>query len=66
MFDSGGQISGGPVIGAVGSAVSIRAALLAGAAVLVPAILCLIGMERKAKAAATDEPAAPVAAGERG
>jgi DHA3 family tetracycline resistance protein-like MFS transporter len=66
MFDSGGQITGGPVIGAVGGAVSIRAALLAGAAVLVPAILCLIGMERKAKAAARDEPAAPVAAGERG
>lgn len=66
MFDSGGQITGGPVIGAVGGVVSIRAALLAGAIVLVPAILSLIGMERKAKTAAADVPAAPVAAGERG
>lgn len=66
MFDSGGQIVGGPVIGAVGSVFSIRAALLAGAAVLVPAILFLIGMERKAKAADREEPRdEPVAAGER-
>jgi DHA3 family tetracycline resistance protein-like MFS transporter len=67
MFDSGGQITGGPVIGAVGSAVSIRAALLTGTAVLVPAILFLIGMERKAKTTDRDEPQDdPVAAGERG
>jgi DHA3 family tetracycline resistance protein-like MFS transporter len=65
MFDSGGQIVGGPVIGAVGSAFSIRAALLTGAAVLVPAILFLIGMERKAKAAAPEEDE-PITAGERG
>lgn len=30
MFDSGGQIVGGPVIGVVGNLVSVRAALLAG------------------------------------
>ncbi|HEX2143440.1 MAG TPA: MFS transporter [Glycomyces sp.] len=67
MFDSGGQIAGGPVIGAIGSAFSIRTAILTGAAVLVPAVLFLIGMERKAKAAAAGEPnAEPVKAAERG
>lgn len=50
MFDSGGQIIGGPAIGAIGTAFTLRAALLAGGAVLVPAILCLIGMGRKADA----------------
>lgn len=65
MFDSGGQIVGGPVIGAVGSAFSIRAALLTGAAVLVPAILFLIGMERKARTAASENPEdEPIPAGE--
>ncbi|MDA1362997.1 MFS transporter [Glycomyces luteolus] len=48
MFDSGGQIIGGPAIGAIGTAFTLRAALLTGAAVLVPATLCLIGMGRKA------------------
>ncbi|MCC3763422.1 MFS transporter [Glycomyces sp. TRM65418] len=67
MFDSGGQIVGGPVIGAVGSAFSLRAALLTGAAVLVPAILFLFGMERKAKTADRDEPRnEPITAGDRG
>jgi MFS transporter, DHA3 family, tetracycline resistance protein len=37
MFDSGGQIIGGPGIGAIGTLASIRAALLAGAAALAPA-----------------------------
>ena len=59
MFDSGGQIVGGPVIGAIGTAFTLRAALLAGAAVLVPAILCLVGMGRKTKAQDPDpEPVA--------
>jgi DHA3 family tetracycline resistance protein-like MFS transporter len=49
MFDSGGQITGGPVIGAIGTAFTLRAALIAGAAVLVPAALCLIAMGRKTK-----------------
>lgn len=67
MFDSGGQLVGGPVIDAVGSAFSIRAALLTGAAVLVPAVLFLFGMERKAKTADRGEPRnEPITAGERG
>jgi MFS transporter, DHA3 family, tetracycline resistance protein len=48
MFDSGGQIIGGPLIGTIGTAFTLRAALLAGGAVLVPAVLCLVGMGRKA------------------
>ncbi|GAA2147843.1 tetracycline efflux MFS transporter TetA(P) [Glycomyces algeriensis] len=48
MFDSGGQIIGGPVIGAIGTAFTLRAALLTGGALLVPAVLCLVGMGRKA------------------
>jgi MFS transporter, DHA3 family, tetracycline resistance protein len=47
MFDSGGQIVGGPVIGAVGTLASIRIALLAGAAALVPAIGCLAVASRR-------------------
>lgn len=42
MFDSAGQIVGGPGIGLVGNAVSIRAALLAGAAALAPAVALLL------------------------
>ena len=37
LADSGGQILGGPVIGVIGTIVSIRVALLAGAAALAPA-----------------------------
>ncbi|MEV3936700.1 MFS transporter [Glycomyces sp. NPDC049804] len=61
MFDSGGQIIGGPVIGAIGTAFTLRAALLAGGAVLVPAVLCLIGMGRRAKEPEPEPEAAPVA-----
>jgi DHA3 family tetracycline resistance protein-like MFS transporter len=50
MFDSGGQILGGPVVGAIGSLVSIRAAMLAGAAALAPAVLMLAGLTRRGKA----------------
>ncbi|MDN3241678.1 MFS transporter [Glycomyces tritici] len=61
MFDSGGQIIGGPVVGAIGTAFTLRAALLTGGALLVPAILCLVGMGRK-----TGEPEPePVAAADR-
>jgi MFS transporter, DHA3 family, tetracycline resistance protein len=61
MFDSGGQILGGPLVGAVGSIVSIRAALLAGAAALGPASLLLLGLARKPGAAPAEAaPAAPV------
>jgi len=38
MCDSAGQIAGGPVFGLIGTITSIRIALLAGAAVLVPAV----------------------------
>ena len=47
MFDSGGQIVGGPAIGAIGTLASIRAALLAGAAALAPAAACLIAASRR-------------------
>jgi MFS transporter, DHA3 family, tetracycline resistance protein len=67
MFDSGGQIAGGPVIGAVGTLASIRIALLAGAAALVPAIGCLAVASRRIRprsagtvAAAEADTAAPV------
>jgi DHA3 family tetracycline resistance protein-like MFS transporter len=53
MFDSGGQITGGPLVGAIGSLVSIRAGLMAGALVLVPAVLFLLGARRRAGAAAS-------------
>ncbi|NUP15605.1 MAG: MFS transporter [Streptomyces sp.] len=65
MFDSGGQIVGGPLVGAIGSAVSVRAALMSGAAVLVPAIVFLLGLSRKAEPAVArrtpaEEPSLPV------
>ncbi len=47
MFDSGGQIVGGPVIGAIGTLASIRVALLAGAAALAPAAACLAAASRR-------------------
>jgi DHA3 family tetracycline resistance protein-like MFS transporter len=47
MFDSGGQIVGGPVIGAVGTLTSIRIALLAGAAALAPAAACVALASRR-------------------
>ncbi|MFI6926015.1 MFS transporter [Nonomuraea spiralis] len=54
MFDSGGQIIGGPLVGAIGSVISIRAALTAGAALLVPAVLFLAGADRRIKSALAD------------
>jgi MFS transporter, DHA3 family, tetracycline resistance protein len=47
MFDSAGQIAGGPVIGAVGTLTSIRIALLAGAAALAPAAACVVAASRQ-------------------
>jgi MFS transporter, DHA3 family, tetracycline resistance protein len=47
MFDSGGQIIGGPAFGVIGTLVSIRAALLAGAAALAPAAACLVLASRR-------------------
>jgi DHA3 family tetracycline resistance protein-like MFS transporter len=50
MFDSGGQIVGGPVVGVIGAATTIRVALLAGAAALVPAAGLLAAAGRKVRA----------------
>jgi DHA3 family tetracycline resistance protein-like MFS transporter len=47
MFDSAGQIAGGPVIGVIGTVVSIRVALLAGAAALGPAAACIAAASRR-------------------
>jgi hypothetical protein len=58
MFDSGGQILGGPLVGAIGSVVSIRAALMAGAAALGSAVLLLLGLARKPAAAPAEAPSA--------
>ena len=47
MFDSGGQILGGPIVGAIGTLASLRIALLAGAAALVPAAACIAAASRR-------------------
>jgi MFS transporter, DHA3 family, tetracycline resistance protein len=47
MFDSAGQIAGGPVIGVIGALTSIRIALLAGAAALAPAAVCVTAASRR-------------------
>ena len=47
MFDSGGQILGGPVVGAIGTVASLRIALLAGAAALGPAAACIAAASRR-------------------
>ena len=58
MFDSGGQILGGPVVGAIGTLASLRIALLAGAAALGPAAACIAAASRRIRpvsAAEADE-----------
>lgn len=47
MFDSGGQILGGPVVGAIGTFASIRIALLVGAAALAPAAACIAAASQR-------------------
>jgi MFS transporter, DHA3 family, tetracycline resistance protein len=47
MFDSAGQIVGGPVIGVIGTLASIRIALLAGAAALGPAAAFIVAASRR-------------------
>jgi MFS transporter, DHA3 family, tetracycline resistance protein len=47
MFDSGGQILGGPVVGAIGTFASLRIALLAGAAALGPAAAFITAASRR-------------------
>jgi MFS transporter, DHA3 family, tetracycline resistance protein len=49
MFDSAGQIVGGPVIGLIGTLASLRIALLAGAAALGPAAACIVAASRRIK-----------------
>jgi MFS transporter, DHA3 family, tetracycline resistance protein len=49
MFDSGGQIAGGPIIGAVGVLASIRVALLAGGLALAPAAGFLAAATKRIK-----------------
>ncbi len=50
LFDAGGQIVGGPSVGVIGRLLSIRAALYAGAAALVPAIVLLVAATRRVRA----------------
>ena len=47
MFDSAGQIVGGPAIGAIGTLTSVRIALLAGAAALGPAAAFIAAASRR-------------------
>jgi DHA3 family tetracycline resistance protein-like MFS transporter len=47
MFDAGGQIAGGPVVGVIGTLTTIRTALFAGGAALVPAIALLLAATRR-------------------
>jgi MFS transporter, DHA3 family, tetracycline resistance protein len=50
LFDSGGQILGGPSVGAVGLLASVRVALFAGVAALVPAMGLLAVATRRLRA----------------
>jgi MFS transporter, DHA3 family, tetracycline resistance protein len=61
MFDSGGQIVGGPVIGVIGVLATIRVALLAGAAALAPAAALLVAATRRVRARADASGAADAA-----
>jgi len=47
MFDSAGQMLGGPVIGVIGTLASLRIALLAGVAALGPAAACIAAASRR-------------------
>ena len=50
MFDSGGQVIGGPIIGLVGAVASVRAAIVAAAVMLPPAgALLLLALRRSAR-----------------
>jgi hypothetical protein len=49
MFDSAGQMLGGPVVGAIGTLASLRIALLAGAAALAPAAACIAAASRRVR-----------------
>jgi len=49
MFDSGGQIVGGPIVGVIGVLATIRIALVAGAAALAPAAGLLVAATRRVR-----------------
>jgi DHA3 family tetracycline resistance protein-like MFS transporter len=49
--DAFGQIAGGPALGAIGTFVSLRAALVVGGSILAPALLLLVRASRQGKAA---------------
>jgi MFS transporter, DHA3 family, tetracycline resistance protein len=53
MFDSAGQILGGPAVGAIGTLASLRVALLAGAAALGPAAAFIVAASRRIRPART-------------
>jgi hypothetical protein len=63
MFDSAGQIVGGPVVGVIGTFASIRVALLAGAAALAPAAACISAASRRIAPRAAETVAEAEAAG---
>jgi MFS transporter, DHA3 family, tetracycline resistance protein len=54
MFDSGGQIIGGPVVGWIGLVATIRTALYAGALALAPAAALLVAAARRIPAPPVD------------
>jgi len=55
LCNAGGQIAGGPVIGAIGSLSSIRAALVTGTVFLVPNVVLYLRAGGQARAAAAAE-----------
>jgi MFS transporter, DHA3 family, tetracycline resistance protein len=63
MFDSGGQIVGGPVVGAIGTLASLRIALLAGAAALGPAAAFIAAASRRIRPVADPEEDAAIPMG---
>jgi MFS transporter, DHA3 family, tetracycline resistance protein len=73
MFDSAGQILGGPAFGVIGTLATIRVALLAGAAALGPAAVCVAAASRRIRprsratvaAAESADEAAPLATADR-
>jgi DHA3 family tetracycline resistance protein-like MFS transporter len=66
MFDSGGQVIGGPIIGVVGAAASVRAAIVAAALMLPPAgALLLLALRRLRRAPEAEAPPEPEYLGSR-
>jgi DHA3 family tetracycline resistance protein-like MFS transporter len=59
MFDSAGQIAGGPLVGVIGTFASLRIALLTGAAALGPAAACIAAATRRIRPSLDVEPPNP-------